>query len=194
MSQYSTLGYIPAPATIFQTVRKLSPGFILSWMPDSGLVVEQYWNLETSDVNYNRSKRETRYQLRGTLKDAARSHLVSDVPMGVFFSGRIDSSTMVALMSEVSAEPVKRFSIGRILRETQFEDLFIHPAPGDSGGAVGAALYVWHVLLKKPPKFVLEHAYLGQGFNGGEIKSFLSSNGFHYKAYDDDEILFNHLV
>ena len=51
---------------------------------------------------------------------------------------------------------------GRILRETPFEDLFIHPSPGDSGGAVGAALYVWHAVLGKRREFVLEHAYLGQ--------------------------------
>ncbi|MCL5958837.1 MAG: hypothetical protein M1358_05875, partial [Chloroflexi bacterium] len=53
---------------------------------------------------------------------------------------------------------------GRILRETPFEDLFLHPAPGDSGGAVGAAMYAWHVLLGRPREFVLEHAYLGQGY------------------------------
>lgn len=61
---------------------------------------------------------------------------------------------------------------GRILRETPFEDLFIHPAPGDSGGAVGAALYVWHVLLGKPRQFTLEHAYLGREYNDGEIGPF----------------------
>jgi carbamoyltransferase len=83
---------------------------------------------------------------------------------------------------------------GRILRETPFEDLFIHPAPGDSGGAVGAALFAWHVLLGKPRQFVLEHAYLGQGFTDGEIRPFLDNNGIQYEAYEDDEVLFNHLV
>lgn len=83
---------------------------------------------------------------------------------------------------------------GRILRETPFEDLFIHPAPGDSGGAVGAALYVWHVLLGKTRQFTLEHAYLGQEYNDGEIQSFLDSNGISYKEYNDDEALFDRLV
>jgi carbamoyltransferase len=83
---------------------------------------------------------------------------------------------------------------GRILRETPFEDLFIHPAPGDSGGAVGAALYVWHVLLGKPRQFVLEHAFLGQGYEEGEIQTFLEDRQIPYKVYENDEILFDRLV
>ncbi len=83
---------------------------------------------------------------------------------------------------------------GRILRETPFEDLFIHPAPGDSGGAVGAALYVWHVLLGKPRQFTLEHAYLGQEYNDGEIRAFLDRKGIGYETFDDDEALINRLV
>ncbi len=83
---------------------------------------------------------------------------------------------------------------GRILRETAFEDLFIHPAPGDSGGAVGAALYIWHVVLGKRRHFVLEHAYLGEGYDEKEIESFLKSNDIPYEAYRDDEELLNRLV
>ena len=83
---------------------------------------------------------------------------------------------------------------GRILRETPFQDLFIHPAAGDSGGAVGSALYVWHVLLGKPRQFTLEHAYLGQDYDDNEIRSFLDRKGIEYKAYKDDEALFDRLV
>ena len=54
---------------------------------------------------------------------------------------------------------------GRILRETPFEDVYIQPAAGDSGGALGAALYAYHVLLGKPRKFVMEHAYWGQAYS-----------------------------
>jgi carbamoyltransferase len=83
---------------------------------------------------------------------------------------------------------------GRILRETPFEDIFIHPAPGDSGGAVGAALYVWHVILGKPRQFVLEHAYLGQGYDDSEIRTFLEDKNIKFQVYDNDEILFDRLV
>jgi carbamoyltransferase len=77
---------------------------------------------------------------------------------------------------------------GRILRETPFEDLFIQPAAGDSGGAVGAALYAWHVLLGKPRSFVLEHAYLGRGYDDAEIRAFLDGQGIRHEAQDDDAL------
>ena len=83
---------------------------------------------------------------------------------------------------------------GRILRETAFEDLFIQPAAGDSGGAVGAALYTWHVLLGKPRKFVMEHAYLGQGYDAQGIADFLVQNDVPHETYEDDERLLARLV
>jgi carbamoyltransferase len=83
---------------------------------------------------------------------------------------------------------------GRILRETPFEDLFIHPAAGDSGGAVGAALYAWHVLLGKPRRFILEHAYWGQSFTEGEIQDFVRTNGLAHKAYENEDALMDHVV
>jgi carbamoyltransferase len=83
---------------------------------------------------------------------------------------------------------------GRILRESPFEDLFIHPAPGDSGGAVGAALYVYHVLLGKPRRFVMEHAYWGQNYPDDEIRAFLDGQGIPYKRFDNDEQMLGRLV
>lgn len=82
----------------------------------------------------------------------------------------------------------------RILQETPFEDIYIHPAPGDSGGAIGAAMYVWHVLLDKPRAFVLEHVYFGKGYSRGEIQTFLEGEGISYESYDTDERLFDMLV
>jgi carbamoyltransferase len=78
---------------------------------------------------------------------------------------------------------------GRILRETPFEDVFIQPAAGDSGGAIGAALYVYHVLLGKPRKFVMEHAYWGRSYTSDEIKSAVNLVGRSYKMVEDQERL-----
>jgi carbamoyltransferase len=78
---------------------------------------------------------------------------------------------------------------GRILRETGVEDLFIQPAAGDSGGAVGAALYAWHVLLGKPRIYVMEHAYLGQGAEEDEISGFLIQNNIRYQVEKDENLL-----
>jgi len=76
---------------------------------------------------------------------------------------------------------------GRILRETPIEDLYIQPAAGDSGGALGAALYVYHVLLGKPRKFVMEHAYWGQAYSPEETRTAIEATGRSYQLIEDPE-------
>jgi carbamoyltransferase len=78
---------------------------------------------------------------------------------------------------------------GRILRETGFEELYIQPSAGDSGGALGAALYAYHVLLNQPRSFVMDHAYWGRAYNDGEIKSALEARGVSYEYIGDDDKL-----
>ena len=78
---------------------------------------------------------------------------------------------------------------GRILREGPFENIYIQPAAGDNGGALGAALYAYHVLLNQPRKFVMEHAYWGQSFSEDQIRSFLEKEGIPYEYIDDEEAL-----
>jgi len=74
---------------------------------------------------------------------------------------------------------------GRLLRETGFEELYIQPSAGDSGGALGAALYAYHVLLGKPRNFVMDHAYWGQEYGDGEVKSALDKRGVGYEYVGD---------
>jgi len=83
---------------------------------------------------------------------------------------------------------------GRILRETPIDELFIQPAAGDSGGALGAALYAYHELLGKPRSFVMEHAYLGTEYTNGEIKEFLDSNNIAYEYFSNEEKLLDRVV
>jgi len=78
---------------------------------------------------------------------------------------------------------------GRILRETPFEELYIQPAAGDSGGAVGAALYAYHVLLGKPRAFVMEHAYWGRAYGPDEIKAAVEARGVPYEVVEDEDRL-----
>jgi carbamoyltransferase len=78
---------------------------------------------------------------------------------------------------------------GRILRETGFEELYIQPAAGDSGGALGAALYAYHVLLGQPRKLVMDHAYWGQAYGDGEVKAALERRGVSYEYIEDDDKL-----
>jgi carbamoyltransferase len=76
---------------------------------------------------------------------------------------------------------------GRILRETSFEEVYIQPAAGDSGGALGAALYVYHVLLGHPRKFVMEHAYWGKSFSASEIQSSIQATGRSFTFTENQE-------
>jgi carbamoyltransferase len=75
---------------------------------------------------------------------------------------------------------------GRILRESGFEELFIQPAAGDSGGALGAALYACHALFGRQRRWVMEHAYLGQHCDEGEVRRFLRHEGIAHESFPDD--------
>lgn len=77
----------------------------------------------------------------------------------------------------------------KILRQTGFEELYVHPAAGDSGGAVGAALYAYHALLGQPRKFTMEHAFWGQAYGDAEIRAFLDGENIPYERLDDDRLL-----
>ncbi|MBI1893837.1 MAG: carbamoyltransferase [Candidatus Rokubacteria bacterium] len=83
---------------------------------------------------------------------------------------------------------------GRILRETAFEEIFIQPAAGDGGGAVGAALYGYHMVLGKPRQFVMRHACWGQEYSAGEIDAFLRSQNIAHTRVENDDALLGRVV
>jgi carbamoyltransferase len=83
---------------------------------------------------------------------------------------------------------------GKILRQTPFEEIYVQPAAGDGGGAIGAALYAYHMVLGKPRQFVMEHAYWGEEYRAGEIDTFLKEECIHYRRFDDEEKLLTHVV
>ncbi len=83
---------------------------------------------------------------------------------------------------------------GIIMQRKIFDDIFIQPAAGDSGGSMGAALYVYHMLLGNKRKFVLENAYYGEEYSKKEIKNFLDENKIKYQHIPKDEELFENVV
>lgn len=83
---------------------------------------------------------------------------------------------------------------GRILRETPFERLFIQPAAGDGGGALGAALWAYHAVLGKPRTFRMEHACWGQEYSDSEVRAFLEEAGIPYTYLEDEEALIDRVV
>jgi carbamoyltransferase len=82
----------------------------------------------------------------------------------------------------------------RILRETDFEEIFIQPAAGDGGGALGAALWANNALLGKPRTFCMEHAYWGQEFSPDEISTFLKNGGIAHRRIDNQDELLDEVV
>jgi len=83
---------------------------------------------------------------------------------------------------------------GKILKQTPFEELYIQPAAGDGGGAIGAALYAYHTILGKPRGFVMEHAYWGEEHGADEIEAFLKENGIHYERLENEDKLIERVV
>lgn len=107
---YLTYQYVPSPLTAFTGIYKLPPGHFL--ICERGAIrVERYWDLDYTP-DWNLSEQEWIEQIRALLRESTRIRLISDVPLGAFLSGGIDSSAVVAMMSEFSAQPVKTFSIG----------------------------------------------------------------------------------
>ena len=117
---YLSLQYIPSPKTIYKKIRKLEPGCYLVY--DNGRVaITRYWDLPLGRPPATRDPREAMALIREKLAESVRLRLISDVPLGAFLSGGIDSSVVVALMSELSSKPVKTFSIG--FEEEAFSEL-----------------------------------------------------------------------
>jgi carbamoyltransferase len=82
----------------------------------------------------------------------------------------------------------------RILRESGFDELYIQPAAGDSGGALGAALWAYHSVLGKPRGFCMEHAYWGQEYGAGDIKQFLDDSNIPYRHMASRDELFDRVT
>jgi len=100
-----------APDSIFRDVKKLMPGQTLTFERGE-IKLNTYWNFNLKKAETSRNERDIEEELVERLKEAVRIRLISDVPLGAFLSGGIDSSAVVALMSEVTNHPVKTFSIG----------------------------------------------------------------------------------
>lgn len=107
---YFMFSYIPAPLTIYNNINKLFPGHFLK-VKNGQVVIKQYWDLFFEP---DRKKREEDFtnEFMELLRESVRLRLMSDVPLGAFLSGGIDSSTVVALMSKEDNIPVNTFTIG----------------------------------------------------------------------------------
>ena len=112
IEDYFAYGYVPDPKSIYQSVRKLPPAHVLVWK--RGLPAarpQSYWDIEFKP-NPRIREADACVELRERLSEAVKSHLISDVPLGAFLSGGVNSSSVVSMMAEHSTTPVNTCAIG----------------------------------------------------------------------------------
>ena len=123
LPEYLTFGYISDERTMFSGIRKLMPGHLLTL--DAGeeptLSVRQYWDIPAAGAEEDRSDESWIRECRERLEETVRMRLMSDVPLGIFLSGGLDSSAIAALVRRQAAGPVKTFSVG--YREAPYSEL-----------------------------------------------------------------------
>jgi asparagine synthase (glutamine-hydrolysing) len=109
VDQFLTLEYIPGPKTIYKNVHKLLPGHFMT-IRAGHTRIACYWDIPQTPIN---NREEVCVEIvRGLLKESVKMQMISDVPLGAFLSGGIDSSAVVALMTQASSDPIRTFAIG----------------------------------------------------------------------------------
>jgi asparagine synthase (glutamine-hydrolysing) len=121
LNQYLTLQYVPAPATMFAGISKLPPGHYLL-ASETGCAIHQYYQLPEITRQMPASVERVSRDLYDRLLETVRAYLISDVPLGAFLSGGIDSATIVGLMSKLIDRPVETFSVGFESRTSGFNE------------------------------------------------------------------------
>jgi asparagine synthase (glutamine-hydrolysing) len=121
LQEYLALGYVPAPLTLLEGIEKVLPGHYL--VVEKGQIVDhEYWDVPLGQTD-QRSEAEWVEAVREKLLETVQSQLVSDVPLGAFLSGGIDSSMIVAAMARLTGRPVKTYSIGYEGAQSYYNEL-----------------------------------------------------------------------
>jgi len=112
LPEYLAFGYLSGEETFYSGIRKLLPGHTMTIAPGRQPEIRQYWDLDASRPHESRDESYYVRTYRELLESAVESHLMSDVPLGVFLSGGMDSSAVAALMTRIRREPIETFSVG----------------------------------------------------------------------------------
>jgi asparagine synthase (glutamine-hydrolysing) len=121
LPEYLTFGYTSGPETLFTAFRKLPPGCTLEVTESGDFKVSRYWHVPQGSETSAHPRQFYVQTYREKLEEAVRIHLMSDVPLGVFLSGGLDSSAVAALMTKIRREPIETFSVG--YTEEEFSEL-----------------------------------------------------------------------
>jgi asparagine synthase (glutamine-hydrolysing) len=134
LAEFMATRFSAGPQTFYRGIQKLLPAHTLSWTRTDGLRVNQYWQLPTEIDESPVSIEQRAREVREWLDDAVQSHLVSDVPLGLFLSGGIDSSGLAGLMAPKAAGPIRTFSVG--FDDPEFNELAYARMAAQSVGAI----------------------------------------------------------
>jgi asparagine synthase (glutamine-hydrolysing) len=121
LAEYLAFGYITGPETMFSGIRKLMPGHTLELAEGGEPRITRYWDLSIESDEIPRGRDYYVGKYRELLTEAVRSHLMSDVPLGMFLSGGLDSSAVAALATKIRGDRIKTFAVG--YGEEQFSEL-----------------------------------------------------------------------
>ena len=112
LPEFLAFGYLSGSETFYKNISKLMPGHWMEISERGDLRIEQYWDLQLGPAEGSRTEADYVNSYRELLEGAVNSHLMSDVPLGVFLSGGVDSSAVAALMTKIRREPIETFSVG----------------------------------------------------------------------------------
>jgi carbamoyltransferase len=147
--------------------------------------------------------RTTGHDISGREAEADRNQYYADVAASVQYlveeillkiATHLHARTGLQHLVMAGGVALNSVANGRLMREGPFEQVFIQPNAGDAGGALGAALYVWHVILAKPRRFVMQHAYYGREYSDAEAREFLDGQGVRYENIPDSARLADRIV
>jgi len=125
LPEFLAFGYLSGAESFYDGILKLLPGHTMTIGPEGKPEIRQYWDLDASKPHESRDESYYVQSYRDLLEGAVKSHLMSDVPLGVFLSGGVDSSAVAALMTNLRREPVETFSVG-YTEQTYSELPFAH--------------------------------------------------------------------
>src|SRR5579863_1331062 len=153
LPEYLAFGYLSGEETFYAGIRKLMPGNWLEADENGKVQIKQYWDLTTNTEEEDRDESYYVDGYRELLEQAVGSHLMSDVPLGVFLSGGLDSSAVAALMTKIRKAPVQTFSVG--YTEQAYSELpFARTVAKHLNSVHHEALVSWEDFFSALPKLI----------------------------------------
>jgi len=164
LPEFLAFGYLSGEESFYDGIRKLMPGHTMTVGPNGKPKIQQYWDIDASKPHESRDENYYVQAYPELLEGAVQSHLMSDVPLGVFLSGGVDSSAVAALMTKLRREPVETFSVG--YTEQTYSELpggsglfdsmvVFENYPFDSAGVTRADLHLHEVQVRETTNFPL---------------------------------------